>query len=473
MILPIEFEKRMRDILGGEYESFAAAMDTLPVRSLRVNTLKCTAENFEKSFGDKITKLSFCGEGYIFENEHIGSHPLHHAGAIYVQEPAAMAAVECPDILPGMKILDVCASPGGKSTQAAAKLCGEGVIVSNEIDRQRCSTLAQNIERTGIKNAVITNTNSYELGKAYRDIFDLVIVDAPCSGEGMMRKNPLAVSEWSIDNIEMCARRQVEILENIAGCVRPGGCLLYSTCTFAPEENEMQICRFLAAHSDFHLTPVKECVKEVTADGLTGYNGVDFGEELKLCRRFYPHISRGEGQFMALLVRDGAAEAVAEAQNEEKQKKGRKNQTSNRSENKVEENIIRDFLLEVLTEEGICESEKYQLLRDNGGDFFLATKLADPMPAGALRCSGVKIGEVRKGRVIPHHSFFMAYGRFFLRQIRLSVTDDRVAKYLHGESITASCENGFAAVLIGDAPVGGAKVTQGEAKNYYPKGLRI
>ena len=459
MRLPTEFEERMKNLLGEDFGAFSTAMETPPVRSFRINTLKSAPENTEAK---KLAKkpLSFCSEGFIFEAEHIGAHPLHHSGAIYIQEPAAMAAVECVDIEPGMKILDVCASPGGKTTQAAAKLSGEGVIITNEIDTARCRVLAQNVERMGIRNAVVTNTDSASLGELYHKFFDLVIVDAPCSGEGMMRKNPLAVSEWSMDNVLMCAQRQKEILNNVADTVKPGGKLLYSTCTFAPEENEDRIACFLAEHSDFKLIPVSERVAAVTEEGIAIK-----GEELRLCRRFYPHVSKGEGQFMALLLRD---ENVEETSGENKRKKDKEKEGKAQRVN-PDELAIKDFLASVLTAEGIKEIEKYTLICDKNGVFGLGPKISLP---NALRPYCVPIGTVQKGRVIPHHNFFSAYGRLFRLRIELAEDDDRVSAYLHGESIRCDCENGFAAVLYCGAPLGGVKVTGGEAKNHYPKGLR-
>lgn len=459
MDLPIEFEERMRELLGDEFPAFLSAMDTENVRSLRVNTLKYRTDALEAGEIPCCEKLPFCDEGYIFEHEHIGSHPLHHSGAIYIQEPAAMAAVAAVEIRSGMKILDLCAAPGGKTTQAAAQLCGDGVIVSNEIDRKRVNILAQNIERLGIRNAVITNTDSAEIGDTYNEEFDLVIVDAPCSGEGMMRKNPLAVSEWSLENIKMCAERQREILSNIAHTVRRGGQLLYSTCTFAPEENEMQIASFLSENPDFHLIPVKDAVQKATADGLTRN-----GDEMKLCRRFYPHVSRGEGQFIALLQRDGEQE---ENFTEACAKKKDKKEKSPRPDPNV--SVVRDFLKDVLTETGFSETEKYDITLWGDGIYYLAPKITMPH---SVKCPGVAVGTVQKGRLVPHHNFFSAYGALFKRKIALEPDDERVEKYLHGESIRTDIENGFAAVLYRTAPMGGAKVTSGEAKNYYPKGLR-
>ena len=460
MRLPAEFEERMRSLLGEDFEAFFMSMETPPVRALRINRVKSDAKAL--NIGELSPRpLPFCPVGYIFEAEHIGSHPLHHSGAIYIQEPAAMAAIECVDIEPGMKILDVCASPGGKTTQAAAKLCGEGFIITNEIDTARCRTLAQNVERMGIRNALVTNADSSALGELYHRFFDLVIVDAPCSGEGMMRKNPLAVSEWSMENVLMCAERQKEILNNVADTVKPGGKLLYSTCTFAPEENEEQISLFLAEHSDFKLIPVSERVAEVTSDGLT-----DKGEEMRLCRRFYPHVSEGEGQFIALLLRDADVEqATLEKKSKKDGEKSGKAQKCN-----PDELAIKEFLEKVLSEDGIRETEKYTLVCDKNGVFGLGLQI--PLP-NALRPYCVPIGTVQKGRVIPHHNFFSAYGKFFRLKIELSHDDERISAYLHGESIRCRCENGFAAVIYCGAPLGGAKVTGGEAKNHYPKGLRI
>lgn len=476
MTLPKEFEKRMKDILGDDFGAFEKALESSPVRALRVNTIKCSTEEFEKLFEFKHEKLPFTDEGYIFECEHIGSHPLHHAGAIYVQEPAAMSPVECVDIEPGMKILDVCASPGGKSTQAAAKLCGEGVIVSNEIDTSRVQILAQNIERMGICGAVVTNTDSATLARTYKDFFDLVIVDAPCSGEGMMRKNPLAISEWSIENIERSAMRQKEILQNASNTVKRGGKLLYSTCTFAPEENEMQIANFLEEHSDFHLIPVSDRVQNVTTEGLSEYGG----EKMKFCRRFYPHISLGEGQFMALLERDSSL-AHDEADNNENRRKTKDNRSQKKDlpkksgQDEADVAVMREFLREVLCEEGFFETKKYRLEKRKDGSYSLVVDIPLPASENAVKCAGVIVGGVQKGRVIPHHNFFMAYGNQFKRKIVLSLDTDaeKIKKYLHGESVFVECDNGFAAVLIGSSAVGGAKVSASEAKNYYPKGLRI
>ncbi len=477
MELPKEFEERMRIILGNktEYEAFIASMEIPPVRALRVNTLKMDCGKFEDICDFEHEKLSFSDTGYIFSHDRIGAHPLHHAGAVYIQEPAAMAALECTEVSPGMRILDICASPGGKSTQAAARLCGEGLIVSNEIDGARCSVLAQNIERMGVRNAAVTNTDSGALADAFGDMFDLVIADAPCSGEGMMRKNPLAVLGWSMENIEVCVNRQREILENASRCVKKGGRLLYSTCTFAPEENEMRIAEFLSKHKDFRLVPVSEGVKKVTSDGLTSFDGAELGGEMKLCRRFYPHVSLGEGQFMALMERDGenAYEGESVKLNKRYSEKGRKENKKKASDTELE--TVKGFLSEVLTDTGLSETEKYELCEWGGMFYLVKPELLTVFSGnrGIVKIPGVPVGEVKKGRVIPHHSFFMAYGDMFRQRIDLGCDDDRICKYLHGESIFTEEGRGFGAVLVFGASVGGVKISSGEAKNYYPKGLRV
>lgn len=446
----------MKNILGveREYEAFERTFETdEPVRALRVNTLKMSIPRFEEVCDFEHSHIGFCREGFRFECEHIGTYPLHASGAIYIQEPGAMTPVECVSIREGQTVLDVCASPGGKTTQAAAKLGGKGVIVTNEIDAKRASVLAQNVERAGIRNAIVLNTDSASIGKTYNKTFDLVIADVPCSGEGMMRKNPLAVTEWSLANIEKCASRQREILENIYDCVADGGTLLYSTCTFAPEENEEIIASFIEKHTDFHIADVPESIKNATSDGIM----LGGDENLKKCRRFYPHISGGEGQFAAVLVRDG--KKTSEAQHK----------TSGTDEKDPNVAVIREFLRASLTEDGLAEAEKNLLLK-RGDCYFLCPDF--PLPISGVKAAGVPVGSVMKGRVLPHHGFFSAYGGFFKRIIDIKSGDERIFRYLHGEEIEADAENGFAAVAYCGATVGGAKVTSGRAKNYYPKGLR-
>ena len=232
-MIPEAFLHRMRAQLGAAYPTFLQAMEDMPVRALRLNPLKHA--EFSVLADIQTKPLPFSGGGYIFSCEGIGRHPMHHAGAFYVQDPSAISTVSAAAhvLKPGMRVLDLCAAPGGKSTQLAGILDGTGMLVSNEISRDRCRILRQNIERMGVRNAVVTSMDSSKIAETFPSFFDFVLVDAPCSGEGMFRKYPEAVQEWSVENVAMCAARQKEILENAAKTVAGGGYLLYSTCTFS------------------------------------------------------------------------------------------------------------------------------------------------------------------------------------------------------------------------------------------------
>ncbi len=447
-MLPSEFLTRMKELLGDDYDAFIKSYDDAPVRSFRINTNKINEEDFMKinPFGGE--KIPFADNAYYFDYDKIGNHPYHHAGMIYIQEPAAMSAVASVDIGEDWKILDLCAAPGGKSTQAAAELTG-GMIVSNEIIPSRCKILTGNMERLGFKNAVTTCSDAKRLSSLFGEEFDLVIVDAPCSGEGMFRKDETAISEWSPDNVRLCAERQEEILGYINPLVKEGGYLLYSTCTFSLEENEMQVDKFLCEHPEFELIPVKDCVKINTADGIN-FEGCKT-ENIAECRRFYPHISKGEGQFVALM----------------KKKIG--NGINIKRENALEEipkneqKIVFDFLDATLEKHDRKCVKKYK-------DSIVYFEPDFVIPKGVAFSCGVTIGTVQKNYVQPHHQFFMAMGDTFKRKINLTV--EEAEAYLKGNTIPCDCENGWAVVTVDGCTLGGAKAVNGTAKNHYPKGLR-
>ncbi len=452
MSLPKAFLDRMMILLGSDFDAFLASYDEPPVRALRVNPLKMSTEKFERVADFPIKKIPHIDGAYTFECEHIGVHPLHQSGSVYVQEPSAMAVVASLDIGRDFDILDVCAAPGGKSTHAGAQNT-EGVIVSNEIISPRAKVLLQNIERLGLKNSVVTNTDSRALREAFCRCFDLTIVDAPCSGEGMMRKNDLAISEWSEENVRACAMRQREILENVYDTVRSGGRLIYSTCTFSLEENEMVVDAFLSAHPDFHLIPVKPKIAEISSDGVA-FDGCS-ADNIVLCRRFYPHISGGEGQFLALFERDTVD---MPAQKPIKKKTGREDA-------RIQKDIAvaRQFLRECIGENSLSVE-----IRPDGAYVVPKADLA----VSGIFSAGVKIGVVQKDRIVPHHRFFMAYGDRFINKIELTDIDGATDKYLSGETFFIEGVRGFAAVTYHGATLGGVKVSDGIAKNYYPKGLR-
>ena len=246
--LPLKYKERMKALLGAEFENYEKALSEEPVRAFRVNTDKISLEDFQKINIFSSEKIPYVENGFYLNFDKIGNHPYHHAGMIYVQEPGAMAPAECVEIEPDWKILDMCAAPGGKSSQLRNKLDENGVLVSNEIIPSRCKILTGNIERLGLRNTVTTCMDTKKLARTFPQSFDLIMVDAPCSGEGMFRKEEIAIDEWSEENVKMCAERQREILENACLCLKDGGYIVYATCTFSLEENEMTVDSFLHSH---------------------------------------------------------------------------------------------------------------------------------------------------------------------------------------------------------------------------------
>lgn len=446
MTLPAAFTERMRRLLGEEYDAFAAAEAQPPVRALRLNRLKMSPETFAAS-GLADRPLPQCeGAYYCDASLRLGAHPYHHAGAIYGQDPGAICTAAAVSVQAGWRILDVCAAPGGKATQLADALGGTGLLIANEPNAARCRTLAQNIERMGVRNACVTSAAAAALAACFPGYFDLTVVDAPCSGEGMFRKYPEAIGEWSEAAVQSCAARQREILVAACATVRGGGYLLYSTCTFSPEENEEVVRDFLLAHPDFSLVPVARAVAAVTADGLYGMTD---------CRRFYPHLAPGEGQFIALMRRSGDAsreEQVAFCDATEPLPR-------------AAAEAARAFFCEATT----LDPTALRLWRGS-----IVMPPPCPVPPRITCAAGVAAGELRGRLFFPHHALFSAFGRDFRRRIELTREDPRTRAYLRGEVIAApGLPNGWAAVLIDGAPVGGAKVVDGAAKNHYPKGLRL
>lgn len=445
--LPIEYEKRMKNLLGDDFDKYLAELENPPVKAFRVNTDKISLAEFEKINVFSKEKIPYVENGYYLNYDKIGNHPYHHAGLIYVQEPAAMAPAECLDIEGDWLVLDMCAAPGGKSTQLKNKLGENGVLVSNEIIASRCKILTGNIERLGLNNTVVTCMDTAKLATTFENTFDLVMVDAPCSGEGMFRKEEIAIDEWSEANVEMCAKRQAEILENAVKALKSGGYIVYATCTFSLEENEMTVDSFLQNHPDFEILPVNERVAEYTADGIK-FEGCRC-ENIHFARRFYPHKARGEGQFMAVLHHKG--EKIRNYHVAAKSKKIDK--------------LVADFLSDTLIEYNLEYIQEY-----NGKPIYYNNRL--PIKDGTAFCCGITVGEIKKNYILPHHQFFMGLGDKFKRKINLTLDSDSLAKYLHGEEFETDIENGWAVVMVDGVPLGGAKVTNGRAKNHYPKGLR-
>lgn len=302
-MLPRQFLDRMQRMLGEEYPAFLDGYEKTKAYSLRINRQKGTIEELKKKTSFLSKKVPWTENGYYYkEEDRPGKHPFHEAGVYYIQEASAMASAVYLDAQPGERVLDLCAAPGGKSTQIADAMQGKGLLVSNEINPSRAKSLAENIERMGIKNALVVSHEPAFLAQRFPEYFDRILVDAPCSGEGMFRKNEEAVREWSCENVLMCAQRQAEILENAAVMLRPGGRMVYSTCTFSTEENEETISGFLKMHPEFEIEEVEK------------FSGMVPGmPPLEKAVRLWPHKLEGEGHFLASLKKEGYQPIQAES----------------------------------------------------------------------------------------------------------------------------------------------------------------
>lgn len=454
--LPQEFLLRMRQMLDGEYPAFLNCMKQQPYRALRINTLKCEEPAFQAMFPVPLTPSPFAAHSYYlpYEAQGLGNSPLHHAGAFYLQEPSAASAVTMLDPQPGERILDLCAAPGGKTTQIAALLQGEGLVWANEVVGSRARTLLSNVERMGVRNAVVSSCHPQKLCERLAGFFDRVLVDAPCSGEGMFRKNPEAAQEWSSAHVEACAQRQQMILQSAAQAVRPGGVLVYSTCTYAPQENEQVISAFLQHHPDFSLEPGP------MQNGRTAVPAWGGGEEaLSLARRIFP-MDGGEGHFVARLRRQGEGEAAGYTAFVPDALRGdEKKQT--------DELFVQLF--------GAAAPPWGEAGRFQNAVLLFPHGLPELTGLGVLR-AGVPAGELKKGRVEPEHALFMAAKPEQLRQVlALYLSDtDALQAFLHGEELSVpESWKGYAGVAVQGMILGFGKCSGGRLKNRYPKGLRL
>ncbi len=453
-MLPEGFKKKMKTTLGDEYDAFIGVLEEHdPIRAFRSSLIKTDGKD---PFGGsvKTEPIPYVENGYILRDDiKIGSTPEHHSGMIYVQDPGAMSTVAALDISPSLRVADLCAAPGGKSSQIAERLGDDGFLLSNEYVPKRAKIIVGNFERLGVKNAAVTSLDTAELAKFYPNFFDLVIVDAPCSGEGMFRKSDEALEEWSEENVLRCAQRQKQIIKNGAAMVRPGGYLLYSTCTYSEEENEEVVSYILSERDDLSLRDVKEELRLATRGGIAREG---YPRDIAKCRRFYPHITPGEGQFLALFKKDEGAEAQTNVYKD--------NQTPL---SKSEERATGAFLREVLG-----KIPKGRLVKV--GSNIVLIQHGCPLPPHSVFMTGVLIGEMRGDIIRPSHQFFSAFGGDFLLKVDLDGTDGRLDRYLHGEEIDTDVrESGWCAVTYRGVPLGGGKISGGRVKNHYPKGLRI
>lgn len=421
-------ERMKKQLPETEWGEFFSVYEEKPYKGVRVNPLKCTAQEFERFSPFAIQPIAWEKNGYYVEEEKIGASPYHFAGVLYSQEPSAMVASPMLEVKAGERVLDLCSAPGGKGTQLAGEMRGEGIIVLNEPVSSRAKILSQNVERMGIKNAVVVSEMPDKLADKFAGYFDKILVDAPCSGEGMFRKNAdEALREWSEENVELCAKRQKEILACARKMLKKGGRLVYSTCTFSYEEDEGQVLDFLSAFPDMKLIAQE---------------------------KLYPHRVRGEGHFSALFERTEGEETLPL-------------KTAKQNISRQAEKAYREF------EKHFFNAQFANALYETkGGVYALPKDVFDWNGLNVLRV-GVRLGEMVNGRFEPSHSLAMSVKAENCKNaVSLESTDSRLDKFLCGETIECDADNGWCVVCVDKYPIGLGKAVNGTIKNHIPKALR-
>ena len=513
--MPTEyFERRERALLGDRFDALYAAPQETAARGVTVSALRAAPEQFAAQADFPVEPSPFCKAGFVVQDPAFkpGRHPYHHAGVFYSQEPSASSAAPLLGVRPGMRVLDTCAAPGGKSSQLAAALGGQGLLVSNEFVAARAEVLRSNLERMGVPNAVVLNEDTGRIAAALPEFFDRVLVDAPCSGEGMFRKEAVAVTQHCEALVKQCAALGAQILDNAAACLAPGGEMIFSTCTFAPEEDEGQVAAFLQRHPEFTLADVFGNVDySFGSPGEANRTG-GLPLDVSKVRRIWP-CQGGEGHFIARLVKAGTPRplpapgtytaeeelwlaAAAEQSKKQKGSKGGKpaKAPDARSARRESSRALREAVQGRSArsrDAGAGEATPAQSLaawQEFARQYFPA--LADrpavvhggsvllpvPFPQTGLHVlrAGVFVGSVQKGRFVPEHHLFTAFGALCTNREALTLADPRVTEYLSGREIAAdTAADGWCCVTVDGCPMGGGKVSGGRVKNHYPKALRL
>ncbi|XTR39209.1 RsmF rRNA methyltransferase first C-terminal domain-containing protein [Paraclostridium tenue] len=429
MALPQKFLEDMKEILKDEYDDFIKSYEEPKTTGLRVNTLKISKEELLNLNLFNLTQIPWANEGFYYDEtvDRPGKNPLHEAGAYYLQEPSAMSVVPKVDVQEGDKVLDMCAAPGGKSTYILSKLNDTGLLVSNEINPIRIKALGENLERFGAKNCIITNTDSNNLRKVFTGYFDKVVIDAPCSGQGMFRKDEVAIKDWSYAKVLECQSIQREIIRDGYKMLKNGGILVYSTCTFAKEENETIINEFI---EEF------ENAKLIEMD------------------RVWPHKVKGEGHF------------VAKIQKLEDEDCATKELKTKRLDKEIKD--YKDFEKEFLN---VNIGNKFDLRGENL--YLIPEESPDTKKLKVLRY-GLHLGVLKKNRFEPSHALSHYLKLEDVKNVEeFKVDDNQILDYLRGNTINTGKSRGWVLVSVEGVPIGWGKESNGVLKNHYPKGLRI
>lgn len=444
MNLPKLYEEKMKSLLKEDYDKYLESFNDSRYYGLRANTLKVQPQELEKMVDFDLKPVSWCKEGFYYGEQYRPSkHPFYNAGLYYIQEPSAMSTGSMLPVEPGDRVLDLCAAPGGKSTQVAAKLKGKGVIVSNDISASRCKALLKNIEVCGVSNCIITNETPQHLAERFTGFFNKIIVDAPCSGEGMFRKDENAVKSWEEHKTEFCCGLQREILHYAAQMLANGGIIAYSTCTFAPEENEGMINEFLDKHPEFNILEVDKTV------------GFDYGkpqwcnarEELKKAGRLWPYKIKGEGHFLCLLQKQGVPVDVELPREKE-----------------VSEKQLADYYdfmnkyLNIEIKDNIIQHK----------DSLICVPMGISLKGLRVMRSGLYLGDLKTKRFEPSQAFAMTLRKEDAKlTVDFDIESEGLQRYMRGESFNVDCADGWALVCCQGYPLGWGKVQKGRLKNKY------
>ncbi|AFS78079.1 ribosomal RNA small subunit methyltransferase F [Gottschalkia acidurici 9a] len=457
MKLPDLFLSRMENLLQDEYKSFLETYQQNHLKGLRINTLKISVEDYLSMSPFKLEQVPWIKEGFYIEEDELrpGKHPHYHCGLYYLQEPSAMIPVEVLDVKPNDKVLDISAAPGGKSTQIASKLNGTGLLVANDISPKRIKALYKNIELCGIKNAIITNESPEKLSNKFNSYFDKILVDAPCSGEGMFRRDPKSTKSWSDFSIEKCCGLQKEILEFVANMLKPGGRLVYSTCTFSPEENEGTIEWFLNKFPEFEVEEIKN-IQELES-GRPEW--IDARQDLVKARRLWPHKTKGEGHFIVCLTKkEGCPKEGTD--------------TKFKYENNEIEEYLK-FINENFYMEKLDKRYTINVHRKQDKVYMIPDEAPDTSGIKVVNI-GVYLGKIVKTRFEPSEAFAMSIKKDeFKNTISFDVNSIEAKKYLKGETIIIDGEKGWKLICIDNFPVGWAKLVDGVLKNNYCQEWRM
>jgi 16S rRNA C967 or C1407 C5-methylase (RsmB/RsmF family)/NOL1/NOP2/fmu family ribosome biogenesis protein len=476
--LPEAFEARMRELLGPEAPAFLDSYRRPAQRAVRANPLKLDPAALPGLLGVDPDPVPWCREAFFLPaGARVGDTPAHAAGLCYVQEPSALAVGEALDVRPGQRVLDLAAAPGGKTTLVAGRLGGQGVVVANEVQRGRVQALADNLDRWGSGRTVLAGETVARLAERLPGSFDRVLLDAPCSGEGLFRRNPAAAAQWRPGHVRGNAERQRGLLAAAARLVRPGGVLVYATCTFAPEENEHQVAAFLATHPDWQLEDIPH--HPGFSPGRPDWTP-DGRPDLTRTVRLWPHRLRGEGHFIAKLTGPGARrnpvpQPVGPRHGRVARRRGTGARLSTAPSGRRDRAVVaawRGFAAEALVgdlgEVAVVGERVYRVV--------------DEEVAGAgvrLVRPGLLLGRARPGRFEPAHALAMADGPAVARADGPAVArrtrgleGDEAAAWVRGEALAHDGPDGWTLVTWRDWPLGWGRAAGGLLKNHYPKGLR-